>query len=547
MTEDENHIDVADYLLPDGLSDEQVTLRLKDPLVRICNIYKIRDADGKIIPFVPNEGQCVILYDIYIAGIQRIAIPKARQIGFSTLMAIILFDRAQFSKDSSPFEGAIIDKTQPDAQAKLAKIKFAYERLPERLKDCVAEDNKGTIRWANKSSISAGMNARGRTPQGLHISEWGPIAFDDPDRSQEIITGALQSASGADALVVAESTHKGGKGGDWYDLIKRSLEIVPEFRTVQDFVVRFFPWWKEKRYTLAGDVRQIDKETNVYFAQKEKQIAEDIRHPRPGFKFTDGQRLFYFKKKVELKRKIFAEFPTTLEECWMAPFPGAIYAPEVDKARQSGRINTTVMHYEGFPVYSVFDIGAPVNTKCWLFQVLGDRINLLECLSGDDECNTAGRWVKRLKDKETYSYGGHFIPHDGETNWRASMQEAGLKGVVVLEKPHNEWDNINDAISAFSRCWFNLLGCQDGLDALEAFHSKEEADRETIRNVPCHDWASHPSTAFGYLHQAIRLGLLVDRSAMPARPRMGGGRGPTVHTGVSSHSANRNTKITVRR
>ena len=368
----------------------------------------------------------------------------------------------------------------------------------------------------------AGLKGRGKTPQVVHISEWGPIAHDDPARSEEIITGVLQAASGNNALIFAESTHKGGKGGDWYELIKRSLETPAEYRTTKDFKVMFFPWWLEPRYSEAGDTRQIDAETVEYFARMQGET---------GHVFTPGQRLFYFKKKAELGRKIYAEFPTVLRECWMVPIVGAIYGPDVDKARQAGRISPNVgLHYEGFPVYSTFDIGAPANTNCWLWQTIGDRILLLECLRGGDDCNTPAEWAKRLRSRP-YAYGGHFLPHDGETLWARLLREAEMKGVVCLPRPADEWDNINDALTSFSRCWFNAKGCEWGLDSLEAYRAKEEADGVSIRNVPVHDWASHASTAFGYIHQAIRLGLCVDRSTMPTKPRNPAQK-PQVRTGL---------------
>jgi len=217
-----------------------------------------------------------------------------------------------------------------------------------------------------------------------------------------------------------------------------------------------------------------------------------------------------------------AAYAQEFECSFDAPTPGAIYGAHVTKARATGRISDTVLHYPQLPVYSAFDLGAPANTKCWLFQAVGDRIQFLEALTGDDEYATPAAWVKRLKDK-TYNWGGHFLPHDGETIWLKAMQEAGLRGIAVLPRSINEWDNINTAIAAFPMCWFAAKGCEDGLDSLEAYRAKEEADGITIRNVPVHDWASHSSTAFGYAHQAIKLGMLVDRSAMPRAPMRQGG------------------------
>jgi len=508
-------INPEDYAIPDGISEAELAERLTCPITRICNLYWIEDPDGNVVQFTPNGPQCEVIHAVYIEKEQRIAIPKARAIGFSTLIAIILLDRTHFAQPEQTIRAAIIDQTATDAEGKLGKVRFAYTNLPEALRDAVPIDNKGEMTFGNGSGIIAGLKARGRTPQCLHISEWGPIACDDPKRSEEIETGAITAASGKDALIFAESTHKGGKGGDWYNLIKRSLETLPQHRTIKDFRVMFFPWWREKRYTLEGDVSQIDKETLAYFLRKEAEIGKAMGKP---FQFTDGQCLFYFKEKERLKRKIYSEFPTTIEECWMAPIEGAIYGPEVDKARVSGRININVEYYESLPVYTAFDIGAPANTKCWIFQTMGDRINLLEALTGSDDCKTPAHWSFRLKEKP-YRYATHFLPHDGAILWQQLLVDAGLANIVSLQKPLNIWDNINSGVDAFGRCWFNSIGCEDGINSLEAYYAKKETDGITIKDVPVHNWASHFSTAFGYIHQAIRLGMLVDRSAMPSKPR----------------------------
>lgn len=223
------------------------------------------------------------------------------------------------------------------------------------------------------------------------------------------------------------------------------------------------------------------------------------------------------------------------------PQAGSIYGAAVDKAAQEKRISPDVMHYEGFPVYSVFDIGAPANTKCWLFQAIGDRVNFLESLTGGEDCNGPAAWAARLRAKEAYRYGGHLLPHDGEILWRQQLLEAGLVGVVVIVRQMMEWDSINDALAGFSRCRFHTTGCEEGLLSLESFHCKTESDGVTIRNIPVHDWASHYASAFGQAHRAIRLGMLSDRSSMPARvmrQTVGGGpRAGRVMAGVGWQGA----------
>lgn len=523
-------IELADYDLPADLPPsatpaqqeahlELVSKLLEDPLVRICNIYFIKSAEGQEVQFRPNWAQRVILYVLHILKVQRLAIPKARQLGISTLAAVIALDTSLFNNDTN---SSIVDKTQPDAGNKLKMVRYAYERLPKELQDAVVEDNNSALGWVNDSAVYAGKNARGATNQFLHISEFGIIAFADPARAEEILTGAVPSASGQSAVVIFESTHKGGKGGAWYDLVTEALEVAEEHRTVLDYKVVFFPWYLEPRYTVAGDHTQITPEVSKYLRQLEIEL---------GRKFTVGQWLWYFKKRQSLKRMIYSEYPSTIEECWLAPFPGAIYAPQMDKARADGRVHDHVLHYEQLPVYTCWDIGAAVNTKVWCFQVVGDSVQFLECMTGGDDCAHAGEWVKRLQAKK-YNYGGHFLPHDAETDYQGQLIRAGLKHTVVLARSTNVWDNINQSLGNFSRCQFNKTGCEKGTDALDAFRSKEENDGQTVRNVPVHDWASHASTAFGYAHQAIKLGLLVDRSAIPARMRQGNRKFESI-TGIS--------------
>lgn len=206
--------------------------------------------------------------------------------------------------------------------------------------------------------------------------------------------------------------------------------------------------------------------------------------------------------------------------------PGAIYAKELDAARTSGRISDTVQWFKQLPCYTSFDVGAPANQKVWIWQLVGDRINFLEALSGGDDRKTPADWAAELRNRP-YSYGTHFIPHDAAAEvgglWQESLRTAGLNHVVPVPRQFSVWDGINDALDNFPRTHFNKTGCADGLQALEEYHSKQERDGVTIKDVPVHDWSSHYSDAFSLAHQAIRAGLVVDRTSMPKAPKRNGG------------------------
>lgn len=201
--------------------------------------------------------------------------------------------------------------------------------------------------------------------------------------------------------------------------------------------------------------------------------------------------------------------------------PGAIYVRQLEKARAEKRITGDILWFKEAPVYTSWDVGAPLNQKVWIWQMVGDRLNFLEALSGDDDCKTPADWAARLKAKQ-YAYGAHFLPHDACAEngglWQGGLATAGLTGVVPVPRQLSVWDGINLAADAFPRIHFNADGCAHGLDALDAYHSKEERDGVTIKDVPVHDWSSHFSDAFSLAHQAINKGMVIDRSAIARKP-----------------------------
>lgn len=207
--------------------------------------------------------------------------------------------------------------------------------------------------------------------------------------------------------------------------------------------------------------------------------------------------------------------------------PGAIYSSDIEKSVAEKRINDDVMWYKELPVYTTFDVGAPLNQKVWIFQMVGSRLNWLESLSGNNECKTPADWAHRLREKR-YSYGSHFVPHDAAIEnggqWQEGLRTAGLSHVVAVPRQLRVWDGITHALDAFPRCYFNKSGCEDGIEALDAYHSKEERDGATIGKVPVHNWASHFSDSFSLGHQAINHGLVIDRTSIVRKPknRLGG-------------------------
>ena len=199
---------------------------------------------------------------------------------------------------------------------------------------------------------------------------------------------------------------------------------------------------------------------------------------------------------------------------------GAIYSRLLEDARNQRRVSNDILWHREVPVFTSWDIGAPLNQRVWVWQMVGDRVVMLESLFGSHECGTPAEWVARLQAKQ-YNYASHFVPHDAATAngglFQGALLTAGLQNVVAVPRQNSVWNGINLALEAFPRVYFNEEGCRDGIDALDQYHSKSETDGITIRDIPVHDHSSHAADAFSLAFQSISHGLVVDRRAIPKR------------------------------
>ncbi len=508
-------------LSPEDLAD--LAQRLTEPVWRLCNLYEVKDAKtGRMVAFVPSPEQMEIIEAVHLRGERNILILKARQLGMSTVINLILADEAIWS---AGYQGSIVDQTQGDATLKLRhKVKAAFDSMPELLREMFeivkANDSEFAVRMRGShpdqtSTIFGGMNARGGTNQGLHVSEWGPIQHKDPVRSEEIMTGALPSAK--EGTVFIETTWMGGKRGHLWNLTERAMTTLPEDMTAADFHLYFFPWWRDPSYTLAGNVGQLDAETLAYFETMRAETAHG---------FTPGQMLWYFKVALPKGLARFAEFPTTLAECFMAPVPGAIWAKFIDQAKAQGRVMDFPWDRSEL-VHTSWDLGSPKNTRAVYFQCVGREIHIIDHDTGLD-LEPAAR-VSHMLGKG-YHFGSHFFPHDAAAqeksgkNFEQQMREAGLEGIKIIPRCREVWPGINKAAELLPRMVFHKTRCAKLLESLECYHTKEERTSGHQTSIPVHDWSSHDADAFRMLAEAMLNGLLKGQSEVIRETRAASAR-----------------------
>lgn len=475
--------------------------KVSDPLWRLSNLYSCKDREtGALVPFRPNIQQQRIYNAIYRDKKTRIVIPKARRVGVSTGVDIMLVDDISFNGGR---QCSIVDMTQTDATLKLRDNCYtAFLSLPEiirnryeiRFNDSLLQLSLSGQSSDISSAIHAGKHARGGTNHKLHISEWGPIQAEDPSRSEEILTGAIPSAE--HGLVVVETTWKGGRAGHLWNIVKGAMERTNEWE------ILFFPWYEDHSYAKSGSIEELEQWTIDYFAETKSKL--------PDTSFTLEQKLWYQSRRRDLGAFIFQEFPTTIDECFKAPIEGAIYASNIDQARVEGRVGIFPVDNSAL-VHTAWDIGAPMNIVTWYFQLVGREIRLID-IDLDLDLTPVQR-VAHIYAKG-YPLGEHFFPHDApatESSGRSfltEMTDAGLHNARVTPRTIDQWVEINYLRQIFPKLVFRLPHTDKGLDRLANYHTIVDSSRGHRTDFIVHDINSHTADALEQIAAAEMAGMI---------------------------------------
>lgn len=502
------------------MNRDQLSESLKDPRFRLekSGLYwivtKKQDIRGRrksdFEPFKPFDHQILLNKHLYDKGITRLLVPKARRMGFSTMINLAQLDSCLNNLD---FHSRIVDMSEDDAKDKLVnRATKAWNQINDTIEtgiETITHSGK-ELSWTNGSRFTASISGRGGdAAQFLHVSELGPIDFRDPARADEIVDGAFPAADGG--IIVVESTAKGPQG-HFKRLVDEALEVPKADRTQEDFWVLFFAWFDDPRHAISGNFDRIKPDTKKYLDDVER---------KAGVKLSPEQRLWYQITKARSKN-IRYEYPSLLEECWEQPIEGAIYASKINRAREAGRLGQ--YRYDArYPVFTIWDLGAPQNTRCIMFQAIAAEIRIINAIAGGYDTNhkvmgpeDPSEWAKALNETG-YNFNGHILPHDskhknssGRTFYN-DLADAGLKNLRIMAKRDDAaWQRINSTLGAFDRFVFNTENPNVGvlINHLSCYHTETLSDGVTIKDIPKGDWASHYSDAFGAIMEAEERGFL---------------------------------------
>jgi len=462
---------------------------LRDWKWRIKNLYYVKDKHGKRTKFVPNWAQQEILDNLWFFSI----ILKARQLGITTFFCILYLDQILFNSNKT---AAIIAHTDVDTKRIFEKIKFAWENLPDELKENIGLpkiESVGELAFPNGSKIFVARSTRGSALQFLHISEFAKICAKYPEKAREIVTGAINSVEKGN-FVTIESTAE-GKEGYYFDYCKEAQQAAQENRklTELDFKFFFFPWWQEPAYRIEADFT-ITKEYQEYFdkLQSVNKILLD-----------DEQKRWYIVKKKKNDQDMMREYPSTPEESFSSSIEGAYYSEQMKQVFEGQRIRN-IPWDSRYSVMTFWDLGYSDSNIIIFAQAIGNEIRIIDEYYNHSE--GLAHYVNILKSKP-YSYGTHYFPHDVEVHSldaegksrRQTLIDLGVTNIRTIERAKDINDGIESVRKIFSRFYFNEATTVEIVKALGAYRKDWDDKIGDFKNNPRHDKASHWADAMRVL------------------------------------------------
>lgn len=298
----------SDILAP---YDRVLVIKTKAGLVPLYKFIEkflyIENAHGMRIQFILNDDQ-VDLYKSMCEQKQRgepirINILKARQAGFSTFIAAIIFCSVIFTPGQ---RAAIVADIAEHASNLFSKYNFFYDNLPvdikERLVKVKSNAKELVVSHGEQTSsiritVQGDSAGRSGTYQYLHLSE---CAFwDDLDST---LVSLLQTVSNdnKNSMVFFETTANGVN-----DYKKRWDN---DYSGNTKYMPKFYPWYTNKRYVVADkDIREFRKPN--WLAEIEVE-----------YNLTPNQVAWFFDKYNEFNGdldKLRQEFPSNPVEAFV--------------------------------------------------------------------------------------------------------------------------------------------------------------------------------------------------------------------------------------
>lgn len=492
---------------------EELERCLRDPKWRLFSgcLYKIiikgdgDDDEDLVVPFLPNRAQRRFIETMW----HRNIILKARQLGFTTLIAIMWLDEALFNGNT---RCGMIAQDRETAEAIFRdKVVFAYDNLPDEIRErfpLARASTKELLFGHNNSSIRVATSVRGGTIHRLHVSEFGKICAKFPAKADEVVTGSIQAVPKSGILVI-ESTAE-GTSGEFYEMCQRAMALVVGrvMLTASQYRFHFFAWWQDPNYDMDPSGVHISQELHDYFDEVEISAQTKI---------DLGQRAWYAEKMRNdfsgSEERMWREYPSTPEEAFQQSTEGHYYTKDLVLLRKRGGIRELPLL--DLPVHTFWDIGTTDGTAIWFMQILDGQDRFIGYYEEHDE--DLKHYATMLLNRG-YTFGTHFLPHDANqkklTDTNKSVKQllqALLPGhrfrvVPVITKLMT---GIYQVRKHLKGAYFDLDGTKQGIERVSGYKKKfSTSENRYIDQPDKSNGCSEGADALRQWAQAKELGYL---------------------------------------
>ena len=216
------------------------------------------------------------------------------------------------------------------------------------------------------------------------------------------------------------------------------------------------------------------------------------------------------------------------EQEYLCSFAGAMvgsyWGGDIARAERSGQFKLFPIILSE-PVHTAWDLGKAVNNPIWCFQVIGDRLRIVDFYK--PETDDLEEWCRWLND---HGYkGDDYVPDDvldpiwgaKHTRWDL-LKQAGRKPKLV--KRIAVADGIHAGRKAIQQADFYQSDDENderservrfGVSGLRSYRREWDDDRKTFHENPHKDWAEHIGSSWRYLGLAWREANVVKPKEQP--------------------------------
>lgn len=518
-------------LMPLPTNAEELERCLRDPEWRLFSgcLYKImikgddkigpdgeiEEGDAFVLPFKPNRAQRRFITRLW----HRNLILKARQLGFTTLVAILWLDHALFNADQ---RCGIIAQDRDAAKVIFRdKVKYAYTSLPAEIRERfpLSADNADEMVFAhNNSSIRVATSMRSGTIHRLHVSEFGKICAKYPDKAAEVVTGSIPAVP-TNGVLIIESTAE-GREGEFFKMvgIAEANHASKKKLTPRDYRFHFYAWWQEPKYRLDSRTVPISREEHEYFENVEAAVLRDMGQ---AITIDPDQRAWYVATKRAdfsgAEEKMWQEYPSFPAEAFQISTEGNWYAKDMIALRKRGGVTRVPML--DVPVNTFWDIGNSDGCAIWFHQELRGEDRFIDYYEAHNE--DLRFYVTELR-KLGYLFATHYLPHDADhkrlSDYNRSTREM-LQDLMPGER-FSVVPVITELVTGIQQtrkhlkgAYFDEIACKKGIQRIEGYRKRfNRADNRYSDQPDKSNGCSEGADALRQWAQAKELGMVGSES-----------------------------------